>query len=534
MSLDRGWEDGRVDRRRFLVSGGSVIAATSSLSMLLAACGGGDDAQSGTSAAAGKAPAKPTGTFQPALPSNITNFDPSNTGQEADLTAIAMACDALVDFDSSYKKFVPALATSWEVSGDGREYVFQLRDGVTFHDGEPFDSAAVKANFEYFKGTAFGSFLLPKSYEIDASDPMSIRFMLKAPFPDFVRHQTSFLRLSSPKAIRGGDRVLAKAPVGTGPYRFVSYTPSDNVTLEANEDYWGKGPYFERVVLKIVKDSTTRFNGLLSGSLDAVHRVQPTQVAQVKSNSKFGWATVNSWTTAYLHIQTQRPAMQDAKVRQAIAHAIDRQAIIDSVVLGQGQAGDYMPESLYGYVPPETTYEYDPAKSRKLLQEAGVSLPHKITIATTAEVILLADKIANAIAAQLDEAGFSTEVSIISASLLSEQEAAPPPRDYDILYDEHNWLDGGPIVYAVGQPATDGAWENAEFERLREKLNTTADGPDRIEVIGEIQELIATEVPGVGFAHWDFTSAWDKSIQGYQPPVDGVIPRYATAYRSDS
>ena len=272
----------------------------------------------------------------------------------------------------------PSLAESWTASKDGLTYEFLLRTGIKFHNGDPVTADDVKFSFERYRGGA-AKLLKERVKEVRAVDPRRVRFVLKEPWPDFLTFYgttaTGAGWIVPRKYVeKVGDAGFQKAPIGAGPYRFVSMSPGIELTLEAFEGYWRKVPSVKRVVLRSVPDETTRAAALKRGEVDVayflngpiaeeVRRSPGLRLMAVRTNSVFFLDFVDQWDP--------KSPWHDQRVRLAASLAIDRKAINEAESLGfSGLTGNIVPRHME-FALPIDPHPYDPKRAKQLLAEAG-------------------------------------------------------------------------------------------------------------------------------------------------------------------
>jgi peptide/nickel transport system substrate-binding protein len=272
----------------------------------------------------------------------------------------------------------PSLAESWTVSKDSLAYEFVLRNGVKFHNGDPVTADDVKFSFERYHGGA-AKLLKERVKEVRVIDPRRVRFVLKEPWPDFLTFYGTTATGAGwvvPKKYveKVGDTGFQKAPIGAGPYRFVSVNPGIELVLEAFEGYWRKAPSVKRIVLKSVPDETTRAAALKRGEVDVayflngpiaedVRRTAGLKLMAVRTNSVFFLDFVEQWDP--------KSPWHDQRVRLAASLAIDRKAINEAEALGfSGLTGNIVPRHMEFALPIEP-HPYDPKRAKQLLTEAG-------------------------------------------------------------------------------------------------------------------------------------------------------------------
>ena len=276
------------------------------------------------------------------------------------------------------KSMAPSLAESWSVSADGLVYEFVLRKGVTFHNGEPVTAEDVKFSFERYRGIA-AKVLKGRVTAIDTPDPGRVRFRLKQPWPDFMTFY------GTPATGAGwivprryvekvGEDGFKKAPIGAGPYRFVSFTPGVELVLEAYDGYWRKTPSVKRLVFKAIPDMATRLAMLKRGEADIAYAVSGEIGEAVRRSPGLTLRPTPFVSTHWLVFLDQwDPASpwHDRRVRLAANHAVDREAVNQAETLGFSKiTGSIIPTSFDFYWQPPIL-AYDPAKAKQLLAEAG-------------------------------------------------------------------------------------------------------------------------------------------------------------------
>ena len=271
----------------------------------------------------------------------------------------------------------PSLAESWSVSKDGLVYEFVLRKGVKFHDGEPLTSEDVKFSFERYRGSAKNS-LKERVVAVETPDPGRVRFRLKAPWPDFLTFYTgaSGAGWIVPKKYveKVGDEGFKKAPVGAGPYRFVSFTPGVELVLEAYDQYWRKPPQVKRLVFKVIPDEATRLAALKRGEVDIVYSVRGELAEEMQRTPGLSLKPAVIQAPFWLYFADQWDAKSpwhDQRVRLAASLAIDRPTINQALTLGHSKlTGSIIPNNFEFFWPPPPPV-FDPAGAKKLLASAG-------------------------------------------------------------------------------------------------------------------------------------------------------------------
>ncbi|NAZ80932.1 ABC transporter substrate-binding protein [Kineococcus sp. R8] len=315
--------------------------------------------------------------------------------------------EGLVSTEPGTTELAPGLATKWEASEDGLSYTFTLQEGVTFSNGKPFDAAAVVANFErwydlrglaqgedlaYYYRSIFRGFktnddpaLTTSLYAGSTANPDgTVTVNLTTPFagflasltlPAFAMQETAAVEAGGGNGTDGSDprqsAYATSGPVGTGPFVFSAWERGQQLTLKRNDTYWGEKAKVATAIVRFISDGTARRQALQNGDIDGYDLVAPADVATLEG-ADFQIQNRPAFNILYLGINQAAPGLGDVKVRQAIAHAIDKDAVVrNSLPEGTKAATQFMPDNVIGYNPDVTTYAYDPDQAKTLLAEAG-------------------------------------------------------------------------------------------------------------------------------------------------------------------
>ena len=274
-------------------------------------------------------------------------------------------------------QMAPCLAESWTMAEDGLSYEFVLRAGVRFHNGEPMTAEDVKFSFERYRGASH-QLMKDRVAAVETPDALHVRFRLKQPWPDFL---TFYAGASGagwivPKKYveRVGEEGFKKAPVGAGPYKFVSFTPGVELVCEAFEGYWRKVPAIKRLVIKVIPDEATRLAALQGGEIDIAYSIRGELADELTRTPGLSIKPAMGSAPFWLYFPEQwdpKSPWHDQRVRQAVNLAIDRKTINQALTLGHSRlTGSVFPENFdFYWQPPEP--QYDPARAKKLLAEAG-------------------------------------------------------------------------------------------------------------------------------------------------------------------
>ena len=321
---------------------------------------------------------KPQGEMRWALYVTLSPvwFDPGEVvGQITPFWVLYALHDALVK-PMPGNQMTPSLAESWTVSPDQRVYEFKLREGLKFHNGDPFTAEDVKFSFLRAKGSKV---LHDRVKDVVVVSPSRVRFQLHEPFPDFMAFYGTMATGAGwivPKSYveKVGDDGFKKNPVGLGPYKFVSHTPGIELVMEANESYWRKVPSVKRLVYKVVPESTTRVAMLKRGEVDIAYLLEVPQAQELKRDPNVKLAFSGGIAVFFLDFLDQwdpKSPWADKRVRLAASYALDRQALSDAETLGASRpAGNFIPRA-FDFALPIEPLPHNPGRAKQLLAEAG-------------------------------------------------------------------------------------------------------------------------------------------------------------------
>ncbi|MBL4574652.1 MAG: ABC transporter substrate-binding protein [Opitutaceae bacterium] len=314
--------------------------------------------------------------------SDAQKLDPADVDDGESVNTISQICEGLVRFKSGTLEIEPSLAESYEISENGLRYTFHLREGVRFHDGTALTAEAAlfsfhrqmdeshpghlpEANFQYW------NYLYQEIKEVRAEGEMTVVFELSEPNSSLLYSLAIFPAfLVSPNALETYGEEFQRHPVGTGPYRFLNWTPNQAIVMEKNPDYWdvANAPKFERLVMKVVPENSVRLLELKSGHVHGIDGLQPAELAALESDPRFTVYQRPGMNVGYLTYNLQDPRFTSREVRLAIAMAIDRKGLAKIALDGTGRAADYpIPPGFLGEPKKGNPIPYDPERAREIL-----------------------------------------------------------------------------------------------------------------------------------------------------------------------
>ncbi len=406
-------------------------------------------------------------------------------------------------------KEYPALAESVDVSDDGLTYTFHLRSGVTFHDGAPFDSSVVKFSLDRARGPESvnaGKRIFEPIDSIETPDPLTAVVRLSRPAGDFLYNLGSADAIMVSPASADANQ---QTPIGTGPFRFVSWAKGDRIELERYDGYWGEPAKFARATFRIIPDAQAQVAALKTGEVDAFPVMgAPEALEEFKTDPNFKVVVGQTQGEVMLTLNHRREPYSDVRVRRALTHALDRQAISDGAVAGYGTPiGSHFPPSDPDYVDLTGMYPYDPATARALLAEAGH--PDGFTAKLILPPFPYTRRAGEIIQAMLMDVGVTTEIEVFQGPQWLSQVFRG--ADYDMTVIGHTEpRDTG--IYAREDWYT--GYRNAEFDALVAELGATADPAERSRINKAMQQKLAEDAVAVYLFQLPKTGVWSAKLEG--------------------
>jgi peptide/nickel transport system substrate-binding protein len=474
------------------------------------------------SAFAQAAPVAQPGALTISYPQRVVSLEPHGTAAAERINIIISRhlFDTLITWDPGAKKFQPALADRWR-STDPTTWEFQLRRGVKFHDGSDLTSAAVKTSIE--RAQAMRGPLAPLFSgitSVDASDPYRVVLKTASPLGTLLSNLTNLAIVPSgtPTTPAFGDR-----PVGSGPFKFVEFVRDTRVVLEANPSYWRPGiPKLRRLVFVDIPELSARVTALETGEIDMTVQLTPEEIKRLRSNTAIKIDIGPTFYTRFLWINSSRKPFDDARVRRAIARALNISAITSSLVAGIAKPADAPIGSnvlCYAKQPP---YGYSGQEARRILAEAGYGRGFDTEMKWN-DALPKEREVADAIVGQL---------ALIGVRVRSTQQ----PRaiwvdDLVKLNWDLNLLGTGAVTgdadYSLGRlyhsRAKRTGYVNADLDSLLDQAASTVDTKRRCDLYKRVQEILWTEVPGIFLFESLEVYAYRTRLQGFKVPPSEIF-----------
>jgi peptide/nickel transport system substrate-binding protein len=404
---------------------------------------------------------------------------------------------------------VPGLAESWEISGDGLTYTFTLRSGVTFHDGTTFDAGDVKFSLDRARAedsTNAQKALYAGISDVTVVDDTTVQMTLAEPNGNLLFNLAwGDAVIVAPESIEG----IKQMPIGTGAFKFVNWVQGDKIELARNDAYWGTAPALETATFKFISDPTAAFASVMAQDVDVFAGFPaPENLPQFEADPRFQVLVGSSEGETILSTNNKMPPFDNVKVREAVAHAIDRQAIIDGAMFGYGTPiGTHFAPHNPDYVDLTAGSQYDPDRAKALLSEAGLADGFETTLHLPPPSY--ARRGGEIIAAQLAEVGIKAE--IINVEWAQWLETVFRGKDFGLTIVSHTEpFDIG--IYA--RPEYYFQYDNPAFQELMTTLNATTDPAKRSELIGQAQTTISQDYVNGYLFQLAFPTVADARVQG--------------------
>jgi peptide/nickel transport system substrate-binding protein len=444
----------------------------------------------------------------------------------------AALCDKLFDIDEKLN-IVPQLATGYEWSADRKALTIKLRQGVTFHDGEKLDAAAVKFNIERHKNMAGSNRrgeLAPVA-SVDVVDESTARLNLSAPFSPLLAALADRAGMMvSPKAAQAeGDKFGAK-PICSGPFRFVERVAQDKIVLERYPNYWNKGEiHLDRVIYLPIVDATVRLANLRSGQLDIIERMAGSDVPSLKNDSRFKIARITeigyqgiTINVGKSDLSQKNPLGKDARVREAFELALDRDGIVQVAMDGEADVGNQWvaPSNAY-YAKNVPVPKRDVARAKALLAEAGVTNPSFTLVTPTTSD---AQKIAQVVQAMVKDAGFDVKIQSTEFATSVDMADKGQFEAYVLAWSGRADPDGNLYSFDFCKAPLDYAgYCKPDVDELLNHSRSALDPSERKKIYEQIAAIVLKDRPIVYLFHRHWLWAHTAKLSGLRTIPDGLV-----------
>jgi peptide/nickel transport system substrate-binding protein len=534
-----------------------LLLLVAAVALVLGGCGGDDEEGGGDEGGSG-------GTLVFAGASDPVALDAALVSDGESIRVITQIFETLIALAPGSTDLEPGLATKWEVNDDATVYTFTLREGVKFHDGTDFNAEAVCFNFDrwynfkgplqsasasYYWQAFFGGYANNESEDLseslykscEATDETTAVITLTKPSASMLGALTQqAFSIASPKALEEFEADAGTVdeetgfkptgtfgtehPIGTGPFKFESWTRGDRIVLSRNDDYWGDKAKLDELIIRPIGDNAARLQALQNDEIQGYDLVEPQDVPTIEGDDNLKILDRPAFNVAYVTINQAQKPMDQLEVRQAVAYGLDREAVVNNFYGGRGVvATQMMPPEVMGYADDVTEYTYDPEKSKELLQQAGLTLPVPIDFWYPTDVSrpYMPDPKRNfeGFAASLNKAGFKVT-----------PHSAPWSPDYLGRVDEGtaghlnligwtgDFADPDNFIGVFFQSfSPQFGFRNPELFNLLDQGEAESDEAKREEIYQNANRLIMDFLPAVPYAHSKPALGFRADIEGYEP-----------------
>ena len=499
--------------------------------MVLGAAASGDERRFGT---------RDPRTLVIGRPSDAISLDPALPTDNESAEVIFQVYETLVEWEPGTATVAPGLATSWQVDESGTVWTFELAHGVRFHDGTVFDADAVvfslerqrdprhpyhRDDFQYWPNS------FKNIQKVEKVDADTVRITIERPYSPFLANMAMFpVSIVSPAAVALHGADYGEHPVGTGPFVFVAWDKQERIVLRRNDDYWRRDrvPSLERLVFETIEDPRQRLIALESGAIDLAVSILPEELQFVELHPGLVLHVTPANNVAYLAMNMDDPTLASLEVRRAIAHAINKDAIVQ-LAFGRTAtpAEGPLPPGMWSYHKPRATYPYDPAAARQLLaqaQAAGTWDPATVLTfyapSTPRPYLPSPDRTARAIQANLAEVGIQTRIEL-NPFVTHLDHTRNGDHDLCLL----GWVgdNGDPDNFlqqldrentVIGNAMNAAFYRDALVHQLLSQAQEASDRLERERLYARVQEQIAEDAPWVPLAHSQVAIAARDDITG--------------------
>jgi len=459
---------------------------------------------------------KDTITF--AQGADVTSFDP-HIGKETPAVAVTNHIyDTLVDIDSVSGEVVPQIAERWEQISDV-SYRFFIRKGLKFHNGEDLTADDVKFSLDRAIASAAVSYIVDFIKDVKVEDDYTVVVTTKAPYAPALRNlAVPFAAIVPKDYVEANPDILKTKPVGSGPYKFVSWAQSDSCKLEAFDDYYAGAPKTKYLVMKVIPEAAQRTIALETGEVDLSYDILTSDLKRVRENEKLTLYEAPSLTCFYISMNMRKKPFDNKLVRQAINYAIDRQLLVDTVNSGTGAPADaIIAPAVFGYYSPGQ-YDYNPEKAKKLLAEAGY--PNGFSCSLWVNNNQTRVEMCQAIQEMLREVGITCKIEVMEFGAFISRSTS---GEHDMAY--FGWVtstkDADYTYYSLEHSSQQGAAGNRTFiadpevDRLIELARTNTDTDTRREAYKDLAILLKDIANNAPIIYTAITAGSSNKVENF-------------------
>ncbi len=460
-----------------------------------------------------------------AVGTDAKTLDPQFVNDLPSAVAAMQIHETLVARDENMN-LVPGLATEWSVSSDGKTWTFKLRKGVKFHDGTDFNADAVKYTLDRMLDKATASprrSVVSMITGVKVVDASTVQITTDQPFGPFLAQLSTYnVAMMSPTAAKAaGVKGYGQKPVGTGPFKFKSWTPGEKLVLERNDSYWGTKPTIKELTFKVVPEDATRVMLLKTGDAQVVGGVPAFQIDDLKKDANITLIAKPGFRTIYVGMNNSQKPFDDPRVRQAVNYAIDREAIVKNLLRGQatiavGPESTTIPGAAKTL---QTVYTHDVAKAKQLLKDAGYPDGFKTVFHTPSGRYPMDQQVSEAIVGQLKEAGIQAELKVMdwgayndmltkgTESRLFLLGKGSPSADPDMTLS---------LSFGTKASMNQAFYSNKQVDGLLADQRKETNADKRAQILQQIQDLVQKDAAWANLYYETITVGTRANVKGLQ------------------
>ncbi len=502
----------------------TIVLATTLLLSSLAGCG--------TKSESAKGRAQDTLIY--AQGADPRGLDPALVDDAESSKVTVNIYEGLLKYNKDSTAVEPSLAEKWETSADGLTYTFHLRKGVKFQDGTDFNAAAVKFNIDrqlegkVTEDMSYAGFVYGSVKDVEAVDDYTVKINMKSASTPFLSNLAMCMAapIISPKALQDNNNNVNEHPVGTGPYKFVSWTKGQNIVLTRNDDYWGTKAITKNVIFKFITDNSARVVALNNGEADMIDGIDSTVVKQIEDagNKIYDAPGMN---VNYMAYNTTKAPFDKVEVRKAISQAINVPELVKSLYQGYADpATSVMPTFMPGYDKSITQVSYDQAAAKSALSSAGVTKVHIITYSNPRPYNAAnGQALAEAIQGYLKNVGVTATIDAFDWTTYKQKIKA---GDYDICF--YGWIgdNGDPDNFMSLMSDKDptmnvSRYDNADYKALISKGLITPSGDERNKVYTDLEIMAAENAVWLPISHAKTLVGYRSNVKDLNYHMTGVV-----------
>lgn len=464
-----------------------------------------------------------------AQPLDPTGLDPALGTDSAAINLYSLVYDTLVMYKPGDKlELTGALAETWTISSDGLTYTFNLRKGVKFTDGTPFDAEAVKFNLDrqldatnefHTAEMTFAANIFSQMESYKVVDANTFEIKLKKVFPGFIEQLTSYGAggIASPTAVKKFGKDYFKNPVGTGAFVLSEWKKDDQLIFKGNKNYWNGAPKVAQLIVRTIPESTTQLAELKSGGINVTfYGLNDNDMVEAAKDTNVTVKSLPALSSYNVHFRMWKKPFSDLRLRQAVAYAVNKENIAKFVLQGHAApATGVMPKASWAAYSTEP-YPYNPEKAKQLLAEAGY--PNgglKVSLLTNPHM----QPAAEAMQSDLEKVGFVVELQRTEGGAFWAQ----LPTDVGDMIMDNWWLPNGDPDYLLGamfhtsgieKQSNVDRYSNPAVDALLDQAVSETDQAKRAALYSQVQELVAKDEPNVPLYYLDNLYAYRNEVKG--------------------